>query len=340
MSTLQSGTLRDGLTIMRPSLAGGPVCSNEVGPNHYQTHNATVYSSPNSASYGKEPVSRYACATHKNFSQLPGFGGAPNGSEYFTTTMGTSFMEPPQQKRMPRYNLVGGREMSDIFGTRGLGKQKTPEKSTTTAMGEMTATVARKPQPRYVNGADFRGQSQVALDKNLFADGQRRPQTDFTTVTHSMEWRENSAGCAHRFDLPQKNTSTFLSTSLSVAVPGPSQLSPGDRVRVGVRDFSTVTDHNNPHARNYLGSKPPPGHYQTAHKTQFFDSGMPLVAAPGKGGFDRTLSNVPLSGAETGGRFTGTAHSASMYLGEQPPERRRTCASRGTLGTRPARLND
>ena len=48
-----------------------------------------------------------------------------------------------------------------------------------------------------------------------------------------------------------------------------------------------------------------------------------------------TKSSIPLGGPHT--KMTETAHTASMYRGQQVPEhaRMRTCPSRGTLGARP-----
>jgi len=93
-----------------------------------------------------------------------------------------------------------------------------PPLSTTTLMGNATAHVTRTPQPRYVHGGGYRNTSRVALDRNLDIDGSAVP-TDFTTMSHSLHsyHGDTAQKATHRFNLPQKNVSTFLNTSVTVA---------------------------------------------------------------------------------------------------------------------------
>lgn len=341
MSTLQSGHLRSDINIMRTSLDPGSVIGGGLADAEsvYRTHNQTAFST--AAGVALTPSKKHA-GTHKNFSQLPGFGDPPNGSDYFTTTSGSSFM----QSRVvpaptPRYNTSArGVQPTDPIGVRGVVKRRgdPPSMSAATAMGQSTQNVLRQPQPRYVHGGGYRNSSAVALDKNLMTEGMM--PTDFSTMSHNVHSynAEYAPKNKHRFDLPQKNTSTFLSTSLTVGASGPSA---APAPAASIRNLTTTTNHHQAYPALLKSGSARHDHYNTSHASHYMptDSSR-LTIPPGKGGVDMTRSSVPLGRATGTQQAMETAHSASMFTGQQVPEhaRMRTCPSRGTLGTRMGRI--
>ena len=133
---------------------------------------------------------------------------------------------------------------------------------------------------------------------------------------------------AHKFNMPQKNTSTFMSTSL--AVPEAR----GSTFEV----FATRTNHHLPHTDNYMPPKAGPAngaaHYRTSSQMHYNTYDVQLKVPPGKGGVDMTRSTIPLADSRCNERQAMQAHTASMFRGEQPSheEKVRKCASRSTLG--------
>jgi hypothetical protein len=189
-------------------------------------------------------------------------------------------------------------------------------------MGASSARSPRKPQPRFVHGGGFRNNSHVALDRNLIAASAGWEPDFETTATSSFNpnTTKMSARPTHRFQLPQKNTSTFM----SIAHCEPATVAPPRREhtvgkRMGVREFSTKTDYHQPHASHYAhATKVPADHYRTSHKSDFMDRHPKLVVPPGKGGVDVTRATIKLS---TGDYPTETTHYASVYTGQQLPRR-------------------
>ena len=83
----------------------------------------------------------------------------------------------------------------------------------------------RKPQPRYVHGGGHRNKSTVNVGKNVV--NEYSPPPEFTT-THNALYQYNqqlTPRPRHQFDLPQKNTSTFMALSHHVT-PSPAGSSP------------------------------------------------------------------------------------------------------------------
>jgi hypothetical protein len=275
--------------------------------------------------------------------------GAPNKTPVGTSRHGAVFKE-----KMERRDIFGN-DMSKV------SKRREPILSTTTAMGYQSASARLEPSPRLVHGGSFRGLSRVPLDRN--AVGPNAPVPDFKTTTHAAFEQSSvvrditgastvgssfsASSRQHRYELPQKNASTFLATSMVPGVhPPPSPINPlssrarGDpsaRTSVGkvngVAEFVTETDHAR--AQPGLYSHPPPGynHYVSANHQHYGvdrPSSLYRHAPPGKGGVDMTKSTIPL------GRDhypMQPSHTHAEFLG-MPGEQRATCSSRGTLGTR------
>jgi hypothetical protein len=267
----------------------------------------------------------------QNISQLPGFGDPPSTPEHFSTTANGA------------YNCIGGtpaatprhgatfkgknEATSDIFGTRTA--RKTRPETTSEAMMAQTRHVERKRNPRLVHGGDFRYRSVIALDKNLGG-----PPTDYTTTTGMVVgWPGTGERPTHRFELPQKNVSTYLTTSLGVGAGHALGHSP----RARMADFPTAADaYRTPSQTTYRSSAlAGSAHFSTSHATHYAKPGGKLVVPLGKGGVDMTVSVVPLFEGTEGGPSNTTPHSASIFTGAQPPDGiRAACASRGTLGAR------
>lgn len=249
----------------------------------------------------------------------------------------------------PRHQAVfkAKMEKTDVFGRGNADKAKRKDAiiSTAHAMGRDSGSARRNPNPKFVHGGSFRNKSNVALDRNLVVDG--APPPDFSTTTNAAQYdvtTQLSARRTHKFQLPQKNVSTYMTTAMTnIAAPAPSpqRTGPGGILSVGrqrgVREFVTVTDHSQvqgPSDRSHaLYQHPAAGsaHYKTSNNSHYLEHPeLRLVVPPGKGGVDMTKSTIPL------GRDVGlppeTSHTQSMYRGHLQVPVRATCASRGTLG--------
>ena len=309
------------------------------------------------ASVNHKHLSAERTFIHKNLSQLPDFHGPPSEAHHFATTsrgsyvwnqekpVGTPRHEAKYKQKMERTQGIFGRDL-----TRG-GKSRDPVTgiadpvvvSTAVAMGQSVGSARRTVSPRFVHGGGFRNHSEVALDRNLVRDG--APSQDFSTTTHaSMRYDSGAASTPrHKFHLPQKNVSTYMTTAISnVAPPSPAPRHADGPVRVGrqfgVKEFVTATDHlkvQGPDDRGhplYQTTQPGLIHYQTSNMGHYMEHhGHKLVVPPGKGGVDMTRSTIPLGFDPQ--LAMETSHTHSMFTGMQG-ERRATCSSRGTLGTR------
>lgn len=294
-------------------------------PDQWVTHNQIAFAPPPA---GASP--RSDKLTSKNISHLPGMSAAPGGhGRYFNTTTGSIYTAPPNPPMAsPRHMATYKQKMeaTDIFGVGTWASADSQVKvSTASAMGGDTVLAQRRPHPRYVHGGGYRNTSMVSLDKNLVEQlGPEAPGFGTTTAAAGFRGPDGAPRPTHKFNMPQKNTSTFMSTSLAVADGGPS-----------VDLFSTQTNHNLPYSDHYRSSAVGgAGHYNTSYNSHYSDtSGVRLRVPPGKGGVDMTRSTIPLGDRDL--PFT-TAHSAAMYTGQQVPhtERVRPVGSRGTLGAK------
>lgn len=297
-------------------------------PDQWVTHNQIAYTKP-PANSGRSP--RSDKLVQKNISHLPGMAAGPGGhKDFFNTTTGSIYTAPPNPpSASPRHMATFKQKMeaTDIFGVGTWASSESQVKmSTASAMGGDTMLAQRQPNPRYVHGGGHRNTSMVSLDRNLVEQlGGDAPKFGTTTAA-GLNWPDGAPRPTHKFNMPQKNTSTFMSTSL--AIPDG-----GDGATVDL--FSTQTNHNLPYSDHYR-SKPVGGHqhYNTSYHSHYSDTaGVKLRVPPGKGGVDMTRSTIPLGERDL--PFT-QAHSAAMYTGQQVPEaeRVRCVGSRGTLGAK------
>jgi len=290
-------------------------------------------------------------------SQLPGFGDPPNPQDMFTTTSGSTHTllasaAASSAAGTPRhhaeYKTKGERHAPDIFGVSRQRKAAPPAETTSQSMNSNCKGWALQPTPRFVNGGAFRNSSTVALGKNLVpADGSYQKQ-DFATTQGTMLWGGGPIAQRpmHRFELPQKNTSTYLTTSLRPT----DEIEPerirehGSVGRVNARPERSMgrasTSHGVPPSQLSYG-KPPMGgitHFLTTNAQHYVEHpGTRLVVPPGKGGVDRSLSMVPLGSDFDASTPMPQPHSQTVFTGQQLDELRHTCASRGTLGARGGR---
>lgn len=318
----------------------------------FKTHNQAYYQPPRTLAdlkYERRVV-------HKNLSQLP-VGDPNSGPEHFMTTAGLTYNAPSETPAgTPRHKAMfkAKMERTEVFGHDQIHFQTRPTfKSTTAAQFDASSSVKPQFSPRFVHGGAFRNASQVP---NLPGAGEGRnlPSLDqgFET-TQKGAYRPPPGGPSmsprHKFDLPQKNTSTFMALSHHVtpSPAGSSPRGPGVGRINGVREFSTHTDHSQQYAAHYApahapaaASSPrvpaaPAAHYRTQNAGDFASSkyaGVKLHVPPGKGGRYTNRATIDLS---TGKYPTAQAHSSSMFLGMQPADGvRARCESRGTLGAR------
>lgn len=236
----------------------------------------------------------------------------------------------------PRFSAASYRS-TDVFGIADQPRDNVIVESNAAYMMGSTASARRKPQPRYVHGGGHRNKSSIPVGQNLVNE-HTRPQ-DFTTTTHALHQynRHSTPRPTHQFNLPQKNLSTFMSTNLGVPVPPkmPDERT-GVGVRVGVREFTTRTDHAKGSREHYGGpADRGASHYVTANASQFTEPSVKLVVPPGKGGVDMTRSTgmqyiVPL------GKVSDTtieSNYAATFRGMQNPDGvRPTFPDRGTFG--------
>ena len=264
----------------------------------------------------------------QNISQLPGFGDPPNPTDLFMSTTKTSYQQQWQSRSRSQADtpraaaaLIKERqERTDIFGT--ASSRAPPTEPTTASLFRNGKSMPRKVNPRFVHGGAFRGHSNVALGKNLTGPWSSAPDYS-TTQASTHSWHPGAAKQpTHRYDLPQKNTSTHLTTSMVVAE------SRGESHRPRTGDWCRPSQTN---FRSRVG----PLHYTTAHATHFTaHPEVRRVPPPGKGGVDVSGSDIPLGSLNNGDAPTPATHSHDIFQGAQPPDGlRHTCASRGTLGT-------
>jgi len=330
--------MRDDVRMMRATLAmdsvgGSGGVSSSYNYDQYSTHNqATFTAKP------MREITMGRTAIHKNISQLPGFDDPPSGAEHFVTTNSVMFgqsyrpVSVGSTRHLAVFKKKCQREQTDIFGTRGVRRPK-PE-TEATAQGRSTLNVARTYQPRLVHGGAYRNKSRVGLDMT-----EGTGEQDFSTTQQEMSFvtGRSTPAATHRFNLPQKNTSTFLTTSLEVGPdqerPRPPKTSYG---RTNNAQPLTETDYRVSSQQNYKQlARRGKSHYETSHESQFRGHpDYPLVVPPGKGGVDQTYSKVPL-GDLVNAHATGIPHSVSIHAGDQLLDGlRATCPSRGSLGAR------
>jgi len=113
----------------------------------------------------------------------------------------------------------------------------------------------------------------------------------------------------HRFDMPQKNISTFMHASMSVPPDDPESFMP----------FATHTEHrrhSSAYKDHYIVHKPANGrtHYQTTNSSGYMPNFTGLVVPPGKGGHDMTASRLPIK-QDTSAEME--SHSRAIYRGAQ-----------------------
>ena len=340
---MQSAALRDDVLNVRVSMSDAPVNIGSMGnrDNHFNSTHGEHFRFKSS-----EPGLRgKATSIHKNISRLPGFGEPPNPHDRFSTTSASTYQRPhtvatSKAAGTPRHHapfkIVGEAHTDDVFGK--LNDMQTKVETSAQAMNASTGTWQLKPKPRFVNGGSFRNVSTVALDRNLAKYGDAMDQ-DYGTTASSTWWGSpGGTRAVHRFDQPQKNTSTYLMTSMQ---PSPrmaeKQREEGAVGRLNARapDMSRTQLHGRPSQMSYRQpAMSGTDHFMTTQGQHFIDHKTRLVVPPGKGGVDRSMSDVPLGSDFDSTTMTPQPHSHVAYTGAQLDELRQTCASRGTLGAR------
>lgn len=312
-----------------------------IGTRPETSPSVDAYSTTNSVAYQstyRDGLSTGRTTVHKNLSTLPLFDGPPSGRDHFSTTARDSFSamgSTPAATPRHQATFKSKMERSSVLA-------ETVNVPKTTTAGTMFAGAAdfpRKVNPRFVNGGDFRNHSEVALGRNLTKPGVA--EGELTTTSRST-WGAAGAPSqrpTHRFELPQKNTSTYLTTDMGPPA-GAEPRRPPTIGRMTPSYLATRTDPTQPSQRVYRTSaRGGVGHYATSMGTQFSEPGVALVVPPGKGGIDMTRSVVPLgsmnSGATPSAYPTPAAHTGSAYMGAQLPNGLQPrCPSRGSLGAR------
>jgi len=327
------GPLRDDVLNVRVSMSDAPV--NVDSSDYRPTH----FSSTHQDQFDQKPFCMTDISSlHKNMSSLPGFGDPPNSEDRFATTSGSTYLVPPTRsgkaagvaRHHAEFKIGHEAHGETLFGNPNA--KRNAETSAQT-MNQNTGSWQLKRKPRFVNGGDFRNASTVALDRNLAKHGLGAPQDYSTTVNATWSGGIGAQPPSHSFMLPQKNTSTYFLTSMAVATGASTPRSEATMARItpGVMRSRTA---GGPCQTSY---RQPPvsgdGHFATTHGQHFAEHFAQLVVPPGKGGVDRSMSDVPI-GSDFDVTTTPQAHSHLAFSGQQLSALRETCASRGTLGAR------
>lgn len=163
----------------------------------------------------------------------------------------------------------------DMYRTTADARDAAVKRSTFTVKG------------RYTHGGDFRNSSAVPMDRNLASHALVCP-AEYETVSlraYRDAHRSPDGGRAlHRYELPQKNTSTIIKPSMQTIETKPNQ-----RAVFGARqDRQSVQ-------KQYVRGAPFSGkaHYESAHVAHYQPSDEPLVVPGGIGAWDVNKPSQP-----------------------------------------------
>ena len=282
----------------------------------------------------------------QNLSSLPGFMGPPTADDRFTTTSASSFTgggnasqvrAAGTPRHLAQFKTMSESHTKDVFGMGGPSLETVTETSAH-AMNSGAQEWPRARTPRFVNGGAFRNASTVPLDKN----NQRLDGTavlhDFATTSGTAWWPGGEVERPmSRYERPQKNTSTYIATSMAVHTARTPEHKP--REHYGHVNPRTESLTSRPKTSANQFREPPKGfsassHFLTTYKQHFPEPSGKLVVPQGKGSVDRSISSIPMGSDFDARPMPSESHSHSIFVGAQLDELRHTCASRGTLGVR------
>lgn len=261
--------------------------SKDPGKDMWTTTASASFGHPHSRSGGSLPH------MHKNLTTSRPFGldGGLAGAGHFATTNSIAYDDVSWKHHdapAPRHqaSFKKALERTQVFAGEE-DNSKSRFVTTHAALGADGAFATRKRNPRYVHGGAFRNaaveglpggrQPQEAEGINMSPTaGGIRATTTGATYQEPGETRHRPT---HRFDMPQKNISTFMHASLAV---------PADDLYHDTRKpFATHTDHRRPssaYKAYYTRQEPTNGasHFTSDNRARYMPRWEGLVVPPGK----------------------------------------------------------
>jgi len=215
--------MRDDVLSVRISMSESPVrpgSSVGAGADHFSSTTKSHYQDQL-----REGLSFKPTVYHKNLSSLPGFMGPPTADDRFTTTSASAFTgggnasqvrAAGTPRHLAQFKTMSESHTKDVFGMGGPSLETVTETSAH-AMNSGAQGWPRARTPRFVNGGAFRNASTVPLDKNSQRLDGTAALHDFATTSGTAWWPGGEVERPmSRYERPQKNTSTYMATSMAV----------------------------------------------------------------------------------------------------------------------------